>query len=101
MPKGQRRKTQTTIQRLVVILLVSLSFATIALDVFLDTTYSETRPNSSKPEEGRIYAQHVRHGTLVYLTETEKLAYQFAPAVAVVLFGAGVILHRRWSGSPL
>lgn len=100
MPKGHRPKAQAIIQRLVVILLVSLSFGTIALDVFQDTTYSETRPNSPRPEEGRIYAQHVRHGTLVYLTQMEKLAYQFAPAVCVVLGGAAIFLHRRWSSSP-
>ena len=100
MPKVQRPKAQTITQRLVVILLVSLSFVAIALGVCQDTIYSETRPTSPRPAEGRVYAQHVHHGTLVYLTQMEKLAYEFAPAVCVVLFGAGVFLHRRWSSSP-
>lgn len=101
MPKAQGPRSLTVIQRLLVIILISLSFGAIALDVCLDTVYSETRPNSPRPAEGRVYAQHVRHGTLVYLTQTEKLTYQFLPAVCVVLFGAGVFLHHRWSGSPL
>jgi hypothetical protein len=101
MPKLPLPRALTIIQRLVVIMLVSLSFGILALDIALDTTYSETRPRSPRPEEGRVYPEYVHHGALVYLTQMEKFEYEFAPAVCAVLFGAGALLHRRWSGSPL
>ena len=100
MPKPRRAGTQTIIRRTVIILFIGLSLGSIALFNFLDTRYSETRPNSPRPEEGRIYAQHVYHGTLVYLTQMEKLAYQFTPALCVAFGGLAIYLHRRGSRSP-
>lgn len=100
MPKARRAGARTIVRRALIILFIGLSFGSIALFNFLDTRYSETRPNSPRPEEGRIYAQHVYHGTLVYLTQMEKLAYQFTPALCVVFGGLGIYLHRRWTKSP-
>ena len=101
MARVQRPKRQTIIQRLVIIVLISLSFGVLAVDVALDTVYFKTRPRSPRPEEGRIYAEYVHHGALVYLTRLEKLEYDYAAVVWVVLFGAGALLHLRWSKSAL
>ena len=101
MAKVERPKRQSIIQRLVVIILISLSFGVLALDVSLDSVYFETRPRSPLPEEGRVYPEYVHHGALVYLTKLEKLQYEYSSVVVVVLFGAGALLHRRWSGAPL
>lgn len=98
MAKVQRPRAQTIFQRLIIALLVVLSFGALASDVILDMKYSETRPNSPRPEEARVYAQHVRHGTLVYLTRTEKLTYQFLPAVCLVFGGGAFFLYHRWLG---
>src|SRR5215213_6511637 len=97
MPELQRKGTQKFIQKVVVILLISLSFGSIGLSSFLDQQYFETRPRSPRPEEGRTHALYVHHGTVVYLTQVETLAYQFVPALCLLFFGAGVYLHRRWS----
>src|SRR5215212_8462878 len=97
MPKPQRKQTPSLIQKLVVILLISLSFGSIGLSSFLDQRYFQTRPRSPRPEEGRTYALYVHHGTLVYVNQRETLAYQFVPALCLLFFGAGVYLHRRWS----
>ena len=97
MPKLQRKGTLQFIQKVVVILLISLSFGSVGLSSYLDQLYFVTRPQSPRPEEGRTHALYVHHGTLVYLTQVETLAYQFVPALCLVFFGAGVYLHRRWS----
>jgi hypothetical protein len=39
----------------------------------------------------------VHHGTLVYVTHIETLAYQFVPAFCLLFFAAAVYLQRRWS----
>lgn len=91
-PRGKLSR----IQKLVVLLLISLSFVSIGLSSFLDQRYFETRPRSARPEEGRTHAFYVHHGTLVYLTQMETLAYQFTPALGLLFFAAGVFLDRRW-----
>lgn len=84
MPEPQRKGTLSVIQKVVVILLICLSFGSIGLSTFLDQRYYETRPRSARPEEGRTHALYVHHGTLVYLTQVETLAYQFMPALCLV-----------------
>ena len=97
MPELQLKRTPSFIRKVVVILLISLSFGSIGLSFFLDQEYFETRPQSPRPEEGRTHALYVHHGTLVYVTQVETLAYQFVPAFCLLFFAAGVYLHRRWS----
>lgn len=94
MPKARRAGARTIVRRALIILFMSLG--SITLFSFLDQMYSETRPNRPRPEESRIYAQHVHHGTLVYLTQMEKLTYQFAPAMCVAFGGVEIYLYRRW-----
>ena len=96
MPELQQRGTLSLIQRVVVILLISLSFVSIGLSSFLDQQYFETRPRAPRSEEGRTHALYVHHGTVVYLTLAEKLAYQYVPALCLPFFAAAVYLHRRW-----
>ena len=95
MPEVQRKGIPSLIKKVVIILLICLSFGSIGLSSFLDQQYYETRPRSPRPEEGRTHALYVHHGTLVYVTHVETLAYQFVPAFCLVFFAAGVYLHRR------
>jgi len=97
MQRLQRKRTLSLGQKLVVVLLISLACASIGLSSYLDQLYFETRPRSPRPEEGRTHAFYVHHGTVVYLTQGETLAYQFVPPLSLVFFVAGIIVRRRWS----
>ena len=97
MPEVQRKRSPSLIKKAVFILLICLSFGSLGLSSFLDQQYYESRPRSSRPEEGRTHALYVHHGTLVYVTHVETLAYQFVPAFCLLFFAAAVYLQRRWS----
>jgi hypothetical protein len=97
MQRLERKKTLSLGQKLVVVLLISLAFVSIGVSSYLDQLNFETRPRAPRPEEGRTHAFYVHHGTLVYLTQVETLAYRFVPPLCFVFFAAGFILRRRWS----
>jgi hypothetical protein len=97
MRKLTRKKARSFMQRVVVILLICLSFGSIGLSGWLDQRYYEAGPRSPQPEVGRTHPLYVHHGTVVYLTYNETLAYQFVPALSLLFFAAGVCLDRRWN----
>jgi hypothetical protein len=90
------KKISSFTQRVVVLLLICLSFGSIGLSSLLDQRYFETGARSAQPEVGRTHPLYVHHGTVVYLTQIETLVYQFVPTLSFIFFAAGVYLDRRW-----
>ncbi len=89
-------KNKKRLRRALVLFFIITAFGSIALDGVLDVRYYQSSPREPRIDQGRVHPEYVHHGTLVYLTQAEKVAYEWAPAICVLLFGAGVFLHRYW-----
>jgi|SRR6266850_8338071 len=90
------RKNRKLPKRALVLFFIVAAFGSIALYGILDARYYQTSPRTPQIDQGKVHPEHVHHGALVYLTRTERLVYEYAPAICVVLFGTGIFLHRVW-----
>jgi hypothetical protein len=83
-------------QKLIIVLLLCVSFGAIGSVVLLDGYFCHNRPNLPEPQQGRVYRTFVCHGGVVYLTRIENLSLEALPLTCFVLFATAAFLGRRW-----
>lgn len=89
-----------TIRKAIVITLLALCASTLGFTIFLDEHFYWTRPRKPEPQSGRIYPELIHHGTVVYLTRTEKLPFDYFLYFFVGFALAAHVLNQRWRCIP-
>jgi hypothetical protein len=85
---------KSQLSKLLVIVLVVLTFATVGSTTFLEEYFYRTRPRTADPVTGRIYIQDVKSArgvAQVYLTRSEKLPFDYVRYMSPILCVAGFI----------
>jgi hypothetical protein len=103
---GTHTSTKLILRKAILIALVVLCFSCIGTLNYLDGQYYRTRPREPDVKAGRTYPKWVHHGTLVYLTHSEKAMFDWLPFICPVFALTAFALNQRWkvfgnSGSKL
>ncbi len=81
---------------LIGVLLVSAAIC-FGYILYLDSYYHLYGAREPKPEEGRIYAKTVYHGSHVFLTRDEGLKFNvLLPSASILCAVVGFYLATRW-----
>lgn len=92
---SRSNRMKETLRRAIVIAFLGMFFAGLGLTIFLDEHFYRTSPREPDSRSGHIYPEMIHHGTLVYLTHTEKLPEDYFYILALFLFAAAG-LNQRW-----
>ena len=79
------------LQKILLIILFALTFATVGSMTFLEEYFYRTRPRLPDPAAGRLYVQDVKSArgvAQVYLTRAEKLPFDFVWYINPILVAA-------------
>lgn len=75
---------------------LGLAIAGFALEIYLDGYYCRSRPTTPQPSEGRVVRHVVCHGTVVYLTRKEDLAFGVViPSIFIASFAIGALVYSK------
>jgi hypothetical protein len=83
------------LQKIILILLIMLTFVTVGSMSFLEEYFYRTRPRLPDPKTGRIYVENVKSSrgvARVYLTRAEKIPFDYIWYVNPILCIAGFVM---------
>jgi hypothetical protein len=84
------------IKKAIVITLGGLLFLNLGLAIYLDEYCYQNSPREPNPAMGQIYPAIIHHGAHVYLTQKQKMMFDYWPLSWFALFIPLWILLTRW-----